>query len=103
MTTDVHEMRLRWAALIAFVAMCVADVAGTTLVIAEAHYNAYAAMGLDELCWLAGLACTVFGAGDLIRERRITRRVTALALSISAGNLLGTWLGVAVLGHLLAH
>lgn len=98
----VKESPLWLQCLVAFLAMVVADLAGTTIVIAEAHYNALASMALDEVCWLAGLVCTVYGLGDVLRERRITRRAVVLGLAISAGNLIGTYVGVAFLGHLAA-
>lgn len=96
-------MKLRTIALWAFLAMTVQDLGGTAMVIAEAHFNALAAACCDQVQWMAGIIITVFGLGDLIRERRITKQTVVAFLSISAGNIIGTYTGVDLLGHLVTH
>lgn len=91
------------AAAFAFLAMAVQDLGATAMVIAEAHYSALAAALLDQVQWMAATVCTLVGVGDVIRKGHLTRRAKVVLGAISAGNLVGTYIGVMVLGHLVAH
>jgi hypothetical protein len=71
------------------------------MVIAESHFRAgWAAIG-DQIGWMASLVCAVYGIGDVIRHRRITRLTMIVFFCISAGNIIGTFAGVDILGRLL--
>ena len=89
-------------ALLAFVAMCGQDLAGTAMVISEAHFNAFAAAGLDEAQWAMGLASAGLALNEIFKNGW-SRRALVICAALSAANILGTysgvWIGAAVTHH----
>ena len=77
------------AILAAVLAMAAKDALGTFLVVAEAKGRAHLAGLLDCAGDLANLACTVIGAGAVIRGG-ITAHTAALVVAMMATSYVGT-------------
>jgi hypothetical protein len=90
-------------ALVAFLAMCANDVAGTVMVVFEAHYNAALAGLFDVIGWFFALICSALAIESIITEGWRTRRSLTLIGVISAANFLGTVSGVALASALSHH
>jgi hypothetical protein len=96
-------MSLRGVVVLAFVAMCAQDLLATTMVIAEAHYNAPVAGLFDVASWITGLICAALAIESIINEGWRTRRSLWIIGSVSAANFVGTYIGVAVASALVHH
>lgn len=95
-------MRLRWVALLAFVAMCVQDVLGTCMVIFEARLNGPVAGMFDTAGWLATLVCMGLSLDEVIKSGWRSRRSLTIIAAISVANFVGTVAGVSI-GAALTH
>jgi hypothetical protein len=104
MTLSARAQSQLWkVALLAFVAMCANDVAGTVMVVFEAHYNAVMAGVFDVIGWLFSLVCAALAIESIITEGWRTRRSLTLIAAISLANFLGTVAGVAIASALSHH
>lgn len=95
------QLPLWKAAVFAFLAMCLQDVLNTSMVIFESHFNAPLAGVMDQLGWLAGLACSAVALDSIFTNGWRNKRSLVLILAISAANFGGTFSGVAI-GHALS-
>ena len=82
-------------ALAAAIAMIVQDVLATLMTMAENRQHPWWAGLLDAGMWLTGLLTTVWGAGSVILHGW-TARTLVIVGAITAANILGTALGVAL-------
>jgi hypothetical protein len=94
-------MRTRTLALLAFVVMCVQDIAGTFMVVQEASYHILWSGFGDEVQWAAGLASMLLAADEIIK-RGWTHRARVVCLALSLANFVGTGSGI-LLGGALNH
>jgi hypothetical protein len=93
-----------WPVLVlAFLAMCAQDIAGTVMVIFESHYNAVMAGLFDVGGWVAGLICSALALDEIIRNGWRTRRSLSIIAVVSAANFAGTVAGVAIAESLTHH
>ena len=90
-------------ALVAFLAMCANDIAGTVMVVFEAHYNAILAGCFDVIGWFFSLICAALAIESIITEGWRTRRSLTIIGAVSAANFLGTIAGVAIASSITHH
>jgi hypothetical protein len=90
-------------ALLAFLAMCAQDIAGTIMVIFESRYNAPLAGTFDVLGWMAGLICSALAIEEIIKNGWRTRKSMVIIGAVSAANFLGTVAGVAIAAAITHH
>lgn len=88
------------AAVIAFAAMTAQDILNTTMVIFESHFDAPLAGVMDQLGWIAGLACSAIALDSILTNGWRNKRSLILIAAVSAANFAGTFSGVAI-GHAL--
>lgn len=87
-------MKLWKTAALAFAAMCVQDVFGTVMVVAEAHLNALLAASFDVLGWIAGLICSALAIEEIVKNGWRTRKSLTIIAAVSLANFAGTYGGV---------
>lgn len=103
MTVATHQMPLRRAASLAFLAMCANDLAMTVMVVFESRLTPWIAGSFDVVGWVFSLVCSALAIESIITTGWRTKRSLTLIAAVTAANFVGTVAGVYIAIGLTQH